>query len=60
MAVEFSLALPPGFREQPVLPPQPAPARSGFGSFGKHRHALMLRKQHFQTLVGSLGVAQHN
>ncbi len=34
VAVEFSLALPPGFRETAVLPPKPAAARPGFGSFG--------------------------
>lgn len=33
VAVEFSLALPPGFRETAVLPPKPAAARPGFGSF---------------------------
>lgn len=33
VAVEFSLALPPGFRETAVLPPKPAETRPGFGSF---------------------------
>ncbi|KAL3142585.1 hypothetical protein ABBQ38_002903 [Trebouxia sp. C0009 RCD-2024] len=33
VAVEFSLALPPGFRETEVLPPKPAEPRPGFGSF---------------------------
>lgn len=34
VAVEFSLALPPGFRETEVLPPKPVETRPGFGSFG--------------------------
>ena len=34
VAVEFSLALPPGFKETAVLPPKPAATRPGFGSFG--------------------------
>ena len=34
VAVEFSLALPPGFRETEVLPPKPVEPRTGFGSFG--------------------------
>lgn len=33
VAVEFSLALPPGFKETAVLPPKPAATRPGFGSF---------------------------
>ena len=36
VAVEFSLALPPGFRETEVLPPKPVETRPGFGSFGMH------------------------
>ena len=36
VAVEFSLALPPGFRETAVLPPKPAETRPGFGSFGAY------------------------
>lgn len=33
VAEEFSFALPPGFREQPILPPKPAAPRPGFGTF---------------------------
>ena len=35
VAEEFSFALPPGFQEQPVLPPKPAAPRPGFGTFGE-------------------------
>ena len=42
VAVEFSLALPPGFRETAVLPPKPAAARPGFGSFGATHHLFVL------------------
>ena len=35
VAEEFSFALPPGFREQPILPPKPAAPRPGFGTFGE-------------------------
>lgn len=35
VAVEFSLTLPPGFRETPVIPAKPAAPRAGFGTFGE-------------------------
>ena len=35
VAVEFSLTLPPGFREIPVIPPKPAAPSAGFGTIGE-------------------------
>ena len=52
VAVEFSLALPPGFREAAVLPPKPAETRPGFGSFGTRPPCAAADTLHPMTLCG--------
>lgn len=64
VAVEFSLALPPGFRETEVLPPKPVETRPGFGSFGMQdmlkRHNVLPYFQELLQMLDSDMVCVHH